>query len=93
MLFSSLCVEYTDISSISRTFKETKDFKYDPSNDGREVKVLSVVRYVVVLVSKETMTFEGFTPVVGGGVMRMGSKATWGGLGGRFAGSEGTGGK
>lgn len=56
------------------------------------MSVLNVVRYVCVLVSKVTMTFEGWTTPAGDET-RMGSKIACGGDAGTFAGNSGTGGK
>lgn len=57
------------------------------------MRVRSVVRCVVELVSIVTMILEGSIALLGTGDSRIGSKGGWGGVAETFTGSGGTGGR
>lgn len=91
-LSASLTSEYIEVASESRRRAGRSSARNDERNEGRDMSVPSVVRWVFVLVSSETITFEGSTWPVSGGERRMASKGDCGGEQLRFSGRAGTGG-
>lgn len=76
-LSTSLFVEYTDRESESAEGNSPR--RNDARQDGRETSVAIVVRCVAVLVSSETMIFEGSSVLLGTGDTRIASKGDCGG--------------
>lgn len=89
-LSTSLAVEYIDC--VSESVEGNSPNRYDVRREGRDVSVDIVVRCVAVLVSKDTMIFEGSEELLGTGDTRMALKGAWGEGTTTPAGSGGTGG-
>lgn len=75
-LSNSLFVEYTDRESQSAERNSPR--RKDARQDGRETSVAIVVHCVAVLVSSETMIFEGSSVLLGTGDKRIASKGDCG---------------